>query len=551
MLHKYRKFPPPLFDSLESRLLFSSSGSLENSDLPAGVSGLNQLPQSLPALSDSRAAASVGDLAFFAGSSGLLPTDTVSIYNARTGAGTSAHLSSLRFDLAIAAVDDKVLFIGGGVRDGAQSAVVDIYNVHTKSWTTANLSHGRLFPTAAVVGSKVLIANDSNFTPSSTVDIYDNSTGSWSVGNLSIGRDHMTAAAVGDEVLFAGGTMLTAGATRNVALSNVVDIYHNSTNSWSTSTLPVAASFGAVAVVGTKILFAGGNAVDAAGASKGSALVEIYDTASATWSLSTLSTPRRQMSATTLGRFVIFGGGSLESRATGIFTLYAVPPRMDVTDIYDSVTGRWAVTHLHGASNSIAATTVGSRAIFTGLDASENSAIEILIASSDPVGTIAKGPTGHVRVTLKNIGAVAQAANQKISLYAAPTANKRGQVAIGSLNLANSLAAGAAITLDIPFALPPSLSRSGGSFNLAAVLAPVSRGHGIIFATLPDAFAVRQLAVQRPTVPQSTPFTMNQRASTSAALLQTAMFSTHPIFSPAPAVATDRRFGKDQPEVLA
>jgi len=144
---------------------------------------------------------------------------------------------------------------------GDPSNVVDIFDSSTNSWSTATLSVARYYFSATNVGNKALFAGglalttaingDTCSCPSDAVDIFDNSTNSWSNATLSVARLYLSATSVGTKAFFAGGDT-------NSGPYNVVDIFDSSTNSWSTATLSVARYYLSATNVGTKALFAGG-----------------------------------------------------------------------------------------------------------------------------------------------------------------------------------------------------------------------------------------------------------------------------------------------------
>jgi hypothetical protein len=130
------------------------------------------------------AAVSVKDLVLFGGgfsnltyyySSDTLtvePSNAVDIFNATSGAWTTASLSIARFELAAASVKDLVLF-GGGTSNGTNYYnIVDIYNATSGVWTTASLSVARYFLAAASVKDLVLFGGGLNYNSSNTVDIF-------------------------------------------------------------------------------------------------------------------------------------------------------------------------------------------------------------------------------------------------------------------------------------------------------------------------------------------------------------------------------------------
>ncbi len=88
-----------------------------------------------------------------------------------------------------------------------------------------------------------------------------------------------------------------------------------------------------------------------------SVVVDIYNAARDRWTTSKLSQARQSLAATTVGSLAIFAGG---------FTNGLVPSK--VVDIYDASTNRWSTAELSQARGELAATTVGNLAIFAGGD---------------------------------------------------------------------------------------------------------------------------------------------------------------------------------------
>src|SRR5207247_79171 len=98
----------------------------------------------------------------------------------------------------------------------------------------------------------------------------------------------------------------------------------------------------------TLALIAGG-----IGADGDSAVVDLYDAASATWHTANLSQARLRPAATSVGGLALFAGG-----ATG-----GVQPS-DVVDIYDSSTGQWSTARLSHPRAAAAAASAGLLAFF-------------------------------------------------------------------------------------------------------------------------------------------------------------------------------------------
>ncbi|HET9826274.1 MAG TPA: kelch repeat-containing protein, partial [Chitinophagaceae bacterium] len=160
--------------------------------------------------------------------------------------------------------------------------------------------------TVAANGNKILFAGGySGSTIFPTVYIYDNRSGAWSLKQLSEPRAGMVAAVLGNKFFFAGGATkyeLTWDDAVWTNPSKRIDIYDASSDSWSTTELPIARSFLHAAVSGNKIFFGGGSTID-------SGRVDILDVSSNSWSIVALDPPRAQMAVASAGDLVFFAGG--------------------------------------------------------------------------------------------------------------------------------------------------------------------------------------------------------------------------------------------------
>jgi Secretion system C-terminal sorting domain/Kelch motif len=255
-------------------------------------------------------AGSIAEKVFFAGGLGrdfggpVYLYNRVDIFNSTTGVRTIAKLSKARSNIAVASAADKILFAGGWFWDitynQLQSNVVDIYNNTTGLWSKAMLSRKRESMGVAVVGNKILFAGGyaatGSFQAAKTVDIYDALTGAWTVTYFSKGRYSMVVSVVGGKAYFAGG---------NGAADNSIEVYDAATNTWSNLMMPVTLKGYTATVVGDNIYYAGGyNA-----ANRVSAVVQMYNTNTQVWSLSSLSQPRYNIAVAGTGGKVFFAGG--------------------------------------------------------------------------------------------------------------------------------------------------------------------------------------------------------------------------------------------------
>lgn len=271
---------------------------------------------------------------------------------------TTQDLSSARAELAAAAVGDYAIFAGGRV-GGALFDRIDLYNDSTGTWTQATLSVGRNNLLATSVNNYALFAGGSTAIAAQTtlVDVFDATTTAWTTATLSTARAAGAATTVGKKAIFAGGIF---GSLFAPSVTDVVDIYDSTVGppsdplAWSSTTLTQPRGGLCAATVGTKALFAGGLTIN--GVSAPSSRVDIYDDSTGTWSTAELSLPRRLTSeaCTVVGNRVYFAGGE-----TGVGGTYT-----DIVDVYDDLTGLWTVEHLSVARTTVTATSLGNTAIF-------------------------------------------------------------------------------------------------------------------------------------------------------------------------------------------
>ncbi|MAG35304.1 MAG: hypothetical protein CL878_03520, partial [Dehalococcoidia bacterium] len=256
----------------------------------------------------------LGKALFGGGYDDIAPySDRVDIYDSATGTWSTATLSKGRYVLAATSVGAKAIFAGGydddSSNDGAiQSNVVDIYDAVTGAWSTAALSQPRDELAATSVGRYALFAGGvvSGEGPwvHDVVDIYDNKTGQWTTHSLSLRRRSLTATTVGSKALFAGGY---DGAT----IYDRVDIYDAALGSptdaaaWSTATLSAPRRYLAATTIGHLALIAGGS-----DGTVYTGVVDIYNANTGTWSTAALSTAHSSFAATAVGGAALFAGGA-------------------------------------------------------------------------------------------------------------------------------------------------------------------------------------------------------------------------------------------------
>jgi hypothetical protein len=206
---------------------------------------------------------------------------------------------------------NKIFFAGGEPTEYTLSPKVDIYDVVSNTWSTANLSKARVSLTAIAAGSKVFFAGGvDEFGTTDVVDIYDMATGIWTVSHLSLAGENIKATTVGDKVLFAGGVgSLTSLDPRRATR---VDIYNLTTASWSTASLSEQKWRGHNAVtVNNKVYIAGGaSSISDINGLIFSNKIDIYDNTTNTWSTSTMQEARFDFAGVGVSNKVYWAGGT-------------------------------------------------------------------------------------------------------------------------------------------------------------------------------------------------------------------------------------------------
>jgi hypothetical protein len=209
----------------------------------------------------------------------------------------------------------------------------------------------------ATVGNKVIFAGgecgsiiQGKYISSNRVDIYDDSTGLWSTALLSLTREQICTAVVGNKVIFAGG-LNNSGAGGQY--TNRVDIYDASTNTWSVASLSETKFGMASAVVGNKAYFVGGT-INNSGALTNR--VEIYDASTNTWSYTTISAPRMSMCVGQTPERVMFAGGVETWGNSGSSRV----------EVFNPATNTWSVENLSQPRLGVAAASYGNKVLFAG-----------------------------------------------------------------------------------------------------------------------------------------------------------------------------------------
>ena len=220
----------------------------------------------------------------------------------------------------------------------------------TAQWTTLQLPTPRTLMEGVYAKGKVYFAGGyqqiaPTFVASSVVDIYDISTGTWSSTNLSQPRINIGGTVLGDSILFVGGTTLDASG--NAELSTVMDIYNQTTATWTQATLPVPMRAMSAVTIGTKAYFLKGYSEDFEHD------IHVYNGADGTWTTLDISASnrRRLMTAAAVGNKLLCIGGLNESTSQEV----------DELNVYDTDLGTWTKLTMSSEKQGVQAVTVDNK----------------------------------------------------------------------------------------------------------------------------------------------------------------------------------------------
>ena len=212
--------------------------------------------------------------------------------------------------------NSKIYFLSTDASTGL--TYYNIYDLSTQTWSKSSdyrITGRQYGATILVAANKIFYAggvkNDQSYLleVSEDVNIYDITTNSWSTTKLSAGGYDVAGAVVGNTVLFAGG--LRYDLNNNIGPSRIVDKYNLLTNTWSTASLRQPRADITTVTSQGKVYFAGGStgANPSGGILGATNLIDIYDDASGTWSASALSEPKARMTGIAVGDKIFWAGG--------------------------------------------------------------------------------------------------------------------------------------------------------------------------------------------------------------------------------------------------
>ncbi|KAJ1865476.1 hypothetical protein LPJ78_002650 [Coemansia sp. RSA 989] len=282
------------------------------------------------------AAANVGHLALFAG--GRLQngtyTDVVDIYNRKTKKWTTSHLSKARSEIGAGSVGSRyALFAGGFDSMFRPMSLVDVYDAETEKWTSIHLKTPRASPRLISLGSSTAVvgglSGDLQYL-SNAVDFVDSKL---SVFSTSLQSPYPQLGLALSDVSSETG-LYTSGYQNNrpgerfndFEPSNQTVVFGAPTNLVAGPIFPYprwgagGAATNGVFVVGGGHLFANGT-----GESLLTDRVDIFHASSQQWSSQPLklSVPRDYPLVQVVGDYIVFLSGTDKSKDLDIFDTQA------------------------------------------------------------------------------------------------------------------------------------------------------------------------------------------------------------------------------------
>jgi hypothetical protein len=170
--------------------------------------------------------------------------------------------------------------------------------------------------------------------------------------------------------------------------SDQVDIYNTLNGSWSTATLSQLRFTLAATSVGKFVLFGGGQISKVP-----SKVVDLFDMTNNTWTTATLSEARCCLAATSFdNRYALFVGGGQTFLDPGNYS--------NVIDIFDSLSGMCNTTTLSRARCSLAAASLGNLAFFGGGQTNGNQVSNVVDIFNSATQTWSKTTLSQARYYL-------------------------------------------------------------------------------------------------------------------------------------------------------
>ncbi|MDR2707925.1 MAG: hypothetical protein LBB87_04190 [Nitrososphaerota archaeon] len=204
------------------------------------------------------------------------------------------NMPTSRYGLGLAVVSGKIYAIGG-LNEKGELAVNEMYDPITNRWSTkASMPTARAGFAIAAYESKIYVIGGSvgdSFT--GNMEVYDTISDTWeTVTSMPTPRADLSANIVDGKIYLMGGKTYSSG-TPNHGQTAITQMYDVATDTWSTNTsMPMALQGYASTVIDSKIYVIGGTRQSVSGVDSAVSTLQIYDTQTGVWvNGSSLNTP--------------------------------------------------------------------------------------------------------------------------------------------------------------------------------------------------------------------------------------------------------------------
>ena len=315
---------------------------------------------------------------------------------------TRAPSPTYRSLVGSAAVGDVLYVIGGCFQSDCRIGLTNLtqaYNSTTDTWATvAPMPTPRSGPAVGVINGKIYVAGGATACPPcvpqpAALEVFDPTANSWGTkAPIPTPRESAAGAVVNGKLYVIGGFVRPATCCSGT-ITNIVEIYDPSTDTWTTGApMPTARYLTAAGAIGGLIHVIGGQTETLALATH-----EVYDPATNTWSTKApMTVPRYFLMAAGIDPKLYAAGGGLEG---GVITNYFEVYTANEVNTPGKVTGGGYIRPDGTMSPATLSITNGSNASIGG-KATFGFAVQFTAGNANPTGNLQYNDHG-ANVTIK------------------------------------------------------------------------------------------------------------------------------------------------------
>jgi N-acetylneuraminic acid mutarotase len=264
------------------------------------------------------------------------------IYNETTKKWTVENIPFKMTSRALVPIGSKMYCLQGYDVNGNPAKNLEIYNALMSTWKRDSMPFVPNGAGVGSIGSKLFVAGGQELlqgTAISLVRIYDTLTQRWTTSTpLSAARSQPEVIKVKNKLLFIGGSKSGTGTGLDWTFFKNIDIYDETTGTWSTVFMKTGRLYPSVTVSGSKVLIAGGvykaEYVGAAPTLFHTKTAEIFDVDTNTWQTADMPKPRL-FTGVAYDKKSYFICGSVMDETTGTGIVY------NKVDVYNFATNTW------------------------------------------------------------------------------------------------------------------------------------------------------------------------------------------------------------------